>query len=337
MPTLFNAFFTSLFAMLTFSSALILFSGLYRSPEALFLLTQPIRAERIFIYKFQEAVWFSSWGFVLMGSPMLVAFGVVSEVSWFYYCLLVPFIVAFVYVPAGLGAIMCLVVVSWLPRMRVHALTVTVITVIAITAWFGWSMLTDVKFNMMTPRWFQEMSDRLRFTEQRLLPSWWLSAGLLEASRPSQAVDEGYRPWSESLLFFLLLLSNALFIHLVATWVAGRLYRSSFSRLQSEYTAGRKTAVWWIDRVLNDACYFIPRQTRVLLVKELRLFRRDPVQWMQCLIFFGLLALYFVNIRHFTYNPQYSALIGFLNLAVVGLILATFTTRFIYPMISLEG
>jgi ABC-2 type transport system permease protein len=160
---------------------------------------------------------------------------------------------------------------------------------------------------------------------------------LLEASRPSQAIDEGYRPWSESLLYFLLLLSNALFVHLVATWVAGRLYRSSFSRLQSEYTAGRKTAVWWIDRVLNDACFFIPRQTRVLLVKELRLFRRDPVQWMQCLIFFGLLALYFINIRHFTYNPQYSALIGFLNLAVVGLILATFTTRFIYPMISLEG
>jgi ABC-2 type transport system permease protein len=30
-------------------------------------------------------------------------------------------------------------------------------------------------------------------------------------------------------------------------------------------------------------------------------------------------------------------MIGFLNLAVVGLILSTFTTRFVYPMISLEG
>ena len=30
-------------------------------------------------------------------------------------------------------------------------------------------------------------------------------------------------------------------------------------------------------------------------------------------------------------------MIGFLNLAVVGLILSTFTTRFIFPMISLEG
>jgi ABC-2 type transport system permease protein len=336
-PTLFNAFFASLFVMLIFSAALILYSGLYRSSEAAFLLTQPIRPERIFIYKFQEAVWFSSWGFVLMGTPMLVAFGAVSKVSWFYYAVLLPFVICFVYVPAGVGAIVCFFVVNWLPRLRVHALTVSVILLAAIAAWFGWSLITDVELTLLTPRWFLEMTDRLRFTEQRLLPSWWLSAGLLEASRNGSLPDDLYRPRSQSLLFFLLLLANALFLHLVATWVASRFYRSSFSRLQSEYTATRKKAGWWIDRVFVDGFVLISRQTRVLLVKEFRIFRRDPVQWLQSAIFFGLLALYFVNIRHFSSNPQYAALIGFLNLAVVGLILSTFTTRFIFPMVSLEG
>ena len=80
-----------------------------------------------------------------------------------------------------------------------------------------------------------------------------------------------------------------------------------------------------------------PSHLRLLFVKELRLFRRDPVQWSQSLIFFGLLALYFINIRRFSYNVTYSAMIGFLNLGVVGLILSTFTTRFIFPMLSLEG
>ena len=112
---------------------------------------------------------------------------------------------------------------------------------------------------------------------------------------------------------------------------------SSFSRLASEYTASaRPRSGCWIGCCI-DLLFFIPWHTRVLMVKELRIFRRDPVQWMQFLIFFGLLALYFVNIRRFTYNAQYSALIGFLNLAVVGLILSTFTTRFIFPMVSLEG
>jgi ABC-2 type transport system permease protein len=336
-PTLFNTFFASLFVLLIFSSALILYSGLYRSQESAFLLTQPVRTERIFIYKFQEAVWFSSWGFLLMGSPMLVAYGVVAEADWFYYAILAPVTVAFVYIPGGLGAILCLLMVNWLPRVRVHAFTITVLLLVAAAAWLAWSMLTDASQNLLTPRWFQEMSDRLRFTEQRLLPSWWLSAALLEASRITAALDESYRPRSQSLLFFLLLLANALFVHLVATWLAGRFYRSSYSRLASEFTATRKTTVWWMDRALTDYCLLLPRHTRVLLVKELRLFRRDPVQWMQFLIFFGLLALYFVSIRRFTYNPQYSALIAFLNLAVVGLILSTFTTRFVFPMVSLES
>src|SRR5207244_2670042 len=92
-----------------------------------------------------------------------------------------------------------------------------------------------------------------------------------------------------------------------------------------------------VDDVVARFALFLPRDVRLLLVKDFRLFRRDAVQWSQFLIFFGLLGLYFVNIRRFSYNATYSAMIGFLNLAVVGLILSTFTTRFIFPMISLEG
>jgi ABC-2 type transport system permease protein len=81
-------------------------------------------------------------------------------------------------------------------------------------------------------------------------------------------------------------------------------------------------------------------EMKLLFVKDLRLFRRDPVQWSQFIIFFGLLGLYFANIRRFSYDVNYTAwvnMISFLNLAVVGLILSTFTTRFIFPMLSLEG
>jgi ABC-2 type transport system permease protein len=64
------------------------------------------------------------------------------------------------------------------------------------------------------------------------------------------------------------------------------------------------------------------------------------VQWTQFLIFVGLLFLYFVNIRRLHYDQYYVVwvnMVSFLNVAVVGLLLSTFTTRFIYPMMSLEG
>ena len=81
---------------------------------------------------------------MLMGSPVLVAYGLVSAAPWFYYALLIPFIVTFVYVPAGVGAIICLLIVNWLPRVRVHAFTVTALVLAAISVWMAWSMLTDV-------------------------------------------------------------------------------------------------------------------------------------------------------------------------------------------------
>jgi ABC-2 type transport system permease protein len=96
----------------------------------------------------------------------------------------------------------------------------------------------------------------------------------------------------------------------------------------------------WLDRAVARLLARAPTATRLLLIKDLRNFRRDPVQWSQVLIFFGLLVLYFFNMGGFSYNLQYAGwvnMVSFLNLSVVGLLMSTFTTRFIYPLASLEG
>lgn len=126
---LFNAFFSSLMVMLVFSTGILLYGGMYCSAEAKLLLTLPIREEAVFSHKFQEAVWFSSWGFILLGSPMLVAYGVVRDSPWTYFALLLPFMVSFVVIPATLGGIFCMLMVAWLPRLRLHAMTVACIAV----------------------------------------------------------------------------------------------------------------------------------------------------------------------------------------------------------------
>jgi ABC-2 type transport system permease protein len=75
-------------------------------------------------------------------------------------------------------------------------------------------------------------------------------------------------------------------------------------------------------------------------MKDFRIFRRDPTQWTQFLIFLGLVLLFFMAMPWLTYGPQHAVwinVVSFLNITVVGLILSTFTTRFIFPLISLEG
>jgi ABC-2 type transport system permease protein len=336
---LFNLFFFTLLILLTFSSALILYSGLYRSEEAGFLLTTGLRERRIFLYKFQEAAWFSSWGFLLLSSPMLVAYGVEMGAPWYYYALIIPFMASFAFIPSSIGAIICLVVIDRLPAVRRHVLGIMAALTAALAVYLVWSVLTLPKQNLLTPRWFHDVSQRLQVVEQNFLPSWWLTSGLLETARGDTG-SWSHRPWAQGVLFFALLLANALFFLMLAYRLADRVYRRSYQSLTSEKLSHKRTGVSWIDRCVYRLVWFLPRNLRHLIVKDVRLFRRDPLQWTQVVIFFGLLLLYFLNIRSFTPSEtllQPINMIGFLNVAVIGLILSTFTTRFIFPMISLEG
>ncbi len=326
----FGMFFAALMVMLVFSAGIILYSSLFRSRDITFLLTIPARVERVFLHKFQEAILMSSWAFLLLGSPMLLAYGIQAAAPWYYYVLLLPFLIAFIYLPAAIGAMLCMAIVHWLPRRRVLFLVVAGVLAVAAAAWIGWSLVAGPKSDLLTPRWFQEMLNRMELTQQQLLPSWWLSSGLLEAARGE---------WSESVLFLSLMISNALFCRQLAVWTAGRIYRAAYSGLQTTRTVRKRTKAAWIDRLIGRFVP-LPKKMRLLIVKDLRLFRRDPVQWSQFLIFFGLLGLYFLNIRRFSYSVHYLGwinMVSFLNLSVVGLLLSTFTTRFIFPMISLEG
>jgi len=324
----FGMFFVALMIMLVFSSGLILYSSLFRSPEITLLLTIPARTQRVFLHKLQEAILFSSWGFLLLGSPMLLAYGMVAKAPWYYFAILLPLMVAFVYIPAGIGAILCLMIIRHLPGSRLRVLLGSGLVLALAGAWLVWSLLTGPKSDILTPAWFQEMLGRLRFTDGRLLPSWWLSTGLLCAA---------HNVWSEAVLFLGLMIANALFFRQLAIWTAGRLYRPGYNALYGRHVSRKRTGRARIDRLLFLATWGLPMPIRLMMVKDLRLFRRDPVQWSQFAIFFGLLALYFFN---FTYDIHYVGwvnMVSFLNLSVVGLLMSTFTTRFIFPMISLEG
>ena len=365
----FHLFFASLNVMLVFSSGIILYTGLYNSPETEFLLTQPVRAERLVLYKFQEAVFFSSWGFFLLASPMMIAYGIVVAAPWYYYGLILPLIVAFVYIPSGVGALCCLFIIYRLPRMRVLIVSGAALLATVIAGWSIWRTVSGPQTRLFGSQWFQETLLRFRFTQQEWLPSSWLTGGLLEAARPEAAAESHTNvfqvPFFQSCLYLALLISNAMMCHVLTVWAAKRWFRAGYNSFVCGQRSVRhpdKTAIdraivrflglagrvpaalaKWSDQLATVVLAPFPAQLRLLLMKDWKLLRRDPVQWSQFLIFFGLLGLYFLNVDRFN-NPQrdisyvtWINMVSFLNLAVVGLILSTFTTRFIYPMISLEG
>jgi ABC-2 type transport system permease protein len=328
---MFSTFFFVLTLMLMFSAAVILYGSLFRSREIAFLLTTPARTGRVFLHEFHDAVLLSSWGFVLLGSPALLAYGVVVGAPWHYYVLLAPYIVAFVCIPAAIGAIVCMLLVRYIPNRMVTVLVVVGTLLLAFGVWLGWRVLTAPNSNLLTPDWFREILDRMQVSEVRLLPGWWLSTGLLSAA--GSARGEGVR-------FLALMIANALLFRQLALWIAEWTYREAYSGLSNKMLRRRRPHAMPLDRFLAFLMRPVPATVRLMAIKDVRLFRRDPLQWSQVLIFAGFLIVYFLYVPSFTYDISavgWVNMVSFLNLAVVGLLLSTFTTRFVFPMLSLEG
>jgi ABC-2 type transport system permease protein len=88
-----------------------------------------------------------------------------------------------------------------------------------------------------------------------------------------------------------------------------------------------------------------PRPVASLLCKDMRTFWRDPAQWSQLVVLFALLTYYFTNLPNMTkeldglgqFLRHWPVVLGAFNLAAICFVLSILTTRFVYPMLSLEG
>ena len=328
--SIFSMFFLSLLVMLFFSTGILTYTGLFQSREAAYLLTTPASADRVFAYKFAEAIGFSSWGFLLLGSPMMVAYGITVQASAAFYVIFLLYLVSFVVVSGSLGAVVALLVANFFPRRQKSVLTLG-LSVLSAAAVGGIYRLVRTPGEALSTDWLGGLLQKLEWSQNPLWPSRWTSVGLIASAKGDYQTG----------LFYLMVLSaHAGLAYLLAAVVARDLYRPGYSRVQGSRSARRRVGWYALDALFHRVFFVLPRPIRLLILKDLRTFRRDPAQWSQFLIFFGLLAFYFVNIRRLSYDvqsPYWRNLVSFLNLGVTALILSTFTSRFIFPLLSLEG
>jgi ABC-2 type transport system permease protein len=338
--TVFDVFFLTLTVLLTFSTGIILYSSLFSAPESQFLLASPVPDDHIFAYKFQGAIAFSSWAFVLLGSPVLLAYGLVVSPSgvepgapWYYYAVLPLFFVGFLLIPGSIGALACLVIVNLVPRFRRHILIGLIILpiVIGVPLWaYAWySEAKELGFGTRT--WFESLLSEISILGGSLVPFHWMSRGIKHAALGRVGLM-GYN--------LGLVWSYGLFFYLVTVWSARKLYRRGYNRLASGGALRRRYGGHWLDHLVCKPLFFLDEQTQLLIVKDFRAFRRDPAQWAQVLIFVGIGAIYFFNMRRFYEQDiarSFKIGISMLTLTATGFLMCAYTGRFIFPMLSLEG
>jgi ABC-2 type transport system permease protein len=328
---LFAFFFVSLLVMMTISNGIIAYTSLYRSEETAFLSALPIRPENTFVYRGADSMVFSSWGMATLVVPMIVAYGVVFPTPLYFYPIALALAALFILFATELGAFFALLVALVLPRRKKAALAALAAIAVGLGVLWVLPVWIERPTNLFNQQVIGTIMDRIAFCQHWALPSRWVSEGMLSAARG--------RP-REAGFLVLMLLANVAFLGMVTHRFGYHVYRHTWSVVQGASSNRRYAAVGALDKALRSMLVFLPHRLRLLVIKDVKTFLRDPSQWSQFLLFFGLLALYIVNLPHFgleMLKPYWRSLISNLNLCATSLTLATLTSRFVFPQLSLEG
>jgi ABC-2 type transport system permease protein len=329
---LFDLLFFTLGGMLVFSTGIILYASLFTAPEARFLLSTPARADHIFATKFHAAVALSSWAFVILGVPIFVAYGLVSGVPWYFYPLLPAFLLGYTLLPGSVSAALCLLLVRYMPRNRRQFFTLVGLVILAFALVWLYRFGQAAKKSLVSGgRELDDLIGQFDLARSGLAPSHWMTRGVMAAARGDP---------TGTLLPLALVWSNGLVVYLAAAWLARRLYRTAYDRLAGGGRGKKVYGTSVLDRVMEGLVFYLPRSTRVLVVKDFRTFRRDPTQWGLLILFAVLLLIGATNFRQY-YKADLALMdkyaISLLNLSGTAVLLCAGLSRFIFPLISLEG
>ncbi len=324
-----------IFLLLIISNIITAFSTLYRSPEVRFLLTTRLAYTDIFKLKYIDNVVFSSWAIAILGLPLILAYGAIRGISGL--ALLLISIIGLLPMMLIAGAL-ALILTVMLVRLSAYIKLRTSFILVGFLL-LGLALLYR-QFNQAEMVVAGDVSN-LRYLGRYLgnlsripfpvAPSYWFSEQfrtIIEGDLTGLAFYSG------------LLLTTTLVLREAMLGLAGRFYYQGWQLIHSH----RRIIT---SRNKPGTILFITRKwgksgSQALYIKDLAQFIRTPQQWIQFLMFLLMIMIYIVNLSRIQYNLQtadefWHRLVFILNFGFSGFILASLITRFVFPLISIEG
>lgn len=326
-----SLFLLALASILLLSNLITALSSLFLAKDLDLLAASPVHSFRFYAAKLTETVVHSSWMVALLCLPVLAAYGLVYDGGSLYPLVVLGALVPFFLIPAIVGTAVTLLLVNVVSAQRAKE----VLSLVAIGAVGILVLLLRVAQPelLVRPEGFRSLADFLAAMQaptHPLLPSEWASALILNW------LFRVRDPWPP-----LWLWGGSAVGLVIGAWLHRVLYRRAFSRAKESARAGVHGRGWTL--ALGALLRPIPAERREFLLKDARLFFRDPTQWSQLILLGVLLVVYLFNIQAL---PLFSgeqlpaavvSLVVFLNLGLAGFVLAAIAVRFLFPSVSLEG
>ncbi|HET7600436.1 MAG TPA: hypothetical protein VFK09_09095 [Gemmatimonadales bacterium] len=323
-------------ALLAFSSILLLsniitaLSSFFLAKDLEMLAASPVHSFRLYAAKLVETALHSSWMVALLALPVLAAYGIVYHGGALYPAVVLAALAPFFLLPAIAGAAITLLLVNLVSARRAKEL-LSLVSIGAVGILALMLRLAQPE-QLVRPEGFRSFVDFIAVLQaptSPLLPSEWATRTIMNWL--FRVADPGPPA--------LLWISTAIALAIGAL-LHRELYRRAFSRAQESGPAagGRRWAA-----ALGSLLAALSPVKREFLLKDARLFFRDPTQWSQLILLGVLIVVYLFNIQAL---PLFSGerlpgsivtLVVFLNLGLAGFVLAAVAARFLFPAVSLEG
>lgn len=312
------------FVMLFISSLSVSLTVLYLTPEIAHLHTTPLSTRRLLAERFVLILIRSSAYVLFAAVAILAAYSLVvadaRTAVHLSFSLLV--FLAFLPTPVMLGTLSTMLIVRFIPLARAKTFLTLLMVIALVLIVLGLRGMTPERF--LRPRLDPNLGLMLSAVAMPAMPwfpSAWAANGIIARSG-ADAVH----------LAILSLLATLLTLE-----VCARFYRPSLGRI----AAGARTTL--APRPLDPAdllTRLLPRRLRLIAIKDLKLFWRDPAQWSQLIVLFALVVVYVFNFRQFRNEiatPFLRDAISLLNLVLAGFVLVTVANRFVFSAVAFEG
>jgi ABC-2 type transport system permease protein len=329
---LIQLFFMSIFFLLIFSNAISGYSTLFKSKEVKFLFKFPISYQNIFFIKSLESIFLTSWAFLFLIGPFLYAYIKVMNLNLNFLFISFIYLIPYLFLAGIIGLFFLFFSIKFVPKktFRPCLIVILILFTFAIVFYLRHNYLErELQSKGEITFFLSQLMPYLHIAENPYLPSYWLSKGILSFSN---------HDYNSFYFFFSILIINMIFLGQILFKISSRTFYSTFAGLVHKESGGKVYRGFW--RFVNNIFFFLKEKSRSFLVKDIKIFLRDPIQWSQVLIFFGILAVYFGNLQGFyyhTFSYKWRIFIAFLNISATNLVVTSLAIRFVYPQISLEG
>ena len=322
----------AILVLVIISTIIISYATLFLGKETAFLFQTPASPRSILLLKLTESIAISSWATLFLCMPVMVAYGIHEGAEAIYYIEMTAVMFIFVLFAGCLGALLSIALAPLFRRLSPKMLLLGAIAILGLLSWlflrsFEFGTIDEDRKNLLV---LDRFASGFEVFRSPWSPSRWASTAISSAVHGvhTEVIGNGLTLLANTLIFLPLLSLYGKF---------------GYNR---EWTAHQGSASGWTGAGKKSARSWLPGggPMAALLRKDLLLFIRNPSQLAQSLLFLLLMVIYSLSLlqvpdffKDSVNNFRLYRFIYFANQVAVCMIISSFTSRFIYPLLSLEG